>query len=86
MLSVMGHFPFLLIKLKFQWAIISQFNIAISVINWPFFWIMCLQPMAPHYPNHYMLQITLNILTLLKTNSFIWQVKLHDTDITHFHT
>ncbi len=43
----MGHFLFLLIKLKFQWAILSQFNIAISAVNGPFF---C-SP-APHYPNH----------------------------------
>ncbi len=33
----MGHFPFLLIKLKFQWAILSKFNIAISVVNRPFY-------------------------------------------------
>ncbi len=39
----MGHFPFLLIKLKFQWAILSKFNIVILLVNGPFFCSMCRQ-------------------------------------------
>ncbi len=35
------------INLKFQWAILSQFNIAISVVNGPFFCWMGLWTMAP---------------------------------------
>ncbi len=48
----MGHFPFLLIKLKFHWAILSKFNIAISVVNGPFFCNMCQWFMSPCYPNY----------------------------------
>ncbi len=44
----------LLIKMKFQWAIISKFNIAYSVVNGPFFCSMCRWPMVPHYPNHWL--------------------------------
>ncbi len=33
----MGHFPFITNKLKFQWVILSKFNIAISVVNGPLF-------------------------------------------------
>ncbi len=33
----MGHFPLISTNLKFQWAILSKFNIAISVVNGPFF-------------------------------------------------
>ncbi len=40
----MGHFPFLLIKVQFQWAILSKLNIAISVVNMPFFCSMCDDP------------------------------------------
>ncbi len=39
-----GHFPFLLIKLKFQWPILSKFNISISVVNGPFYCSMCQWP------------------------------------------
>ncbi len=40
----MGHFPFLLIKLKFQWAILSKFNIAISIVSGLIFCSMCRWP------------------------------------------
>ncbi len=48
----MGHFPFFLINLKFQGVILSKFDIAISVVNGPFFCSMCWRPIPPHYPNH----------------------------------
>ncbi len=57
----MGHFLFFLIKMKFQWAIISKFNIAISVVNGSFFCSMCQCPMAPHYPNHYIFNAFLGL-------------------------
>ncbi len=48
-----GPFSFFTNKIeKFQWAILSKLNIAISVVNGPFFCSMCQWPMTPHYPNH----------------------------------
>ncbi len=44
----MGHFPFLLQKLKFQWGIFSKFNIAISVVNGAFFCVVHADGPWPH--------------------------------------
>jgi len=44
----MGHFPFLQIKLKFQWVITTKFNIAPSVLNGQ---LSCWMGLCPH-PNH----------------------------------
>ncbi len=57
MLWVIFHvFP---IKLKFQWTILSKFNISISVVNVPFFCWMRLWPMAPQYSSHWCIGILL---------------------------
>ena len=55
----MGHFPLLPTTLKFQWAILTQFNIGISVVNGPFSFWMGLWPMAPPHPNYCLLYTSL---------------------------